>query len=134
LNDPTPPPTSLEELRRRAADQRTDAPPGFHIDVRPDRERVVVSPEGDIDLATVDRIGAQMDELAVSGFPTIVLDLRGVTFMDSTGLSLIVRQSARSDVDVRLVDGAGPVSRLIDLTGVREVLHFVAPDDAPPRP
>jgi anti-sigma B factor antagonist len=138
LTDPTPstpPPTSLDELRRRAADQqRQEAVPDFHIDVRPERERVVVSPEGDVDIATVDSIGAQMDELAVSGFSMVVLDLRGVTFMDSTGLSLIVRQSARTDVDVRIVDGAHSVSRLIDLTGVRDVVKFVPHDETPPRP
>ena len=135
MNDATPPPRSLDELRHRVAEQQREAtPPTFRIDVRPDRERVVVSPEGDVDLATVDRIAAQLDELAGSGFPVVVLDLRGVTFMDSTGVSLLVRQSARDDVEVRLVDGREPVSRLIDLTGVREVLRFVAADDTPPRP
>lgn len=117
-----------------AEQQRLQTPPSFRIDVRPERERVVVSPEGDVDLATVDRIAGQLDELAGSGFRAVVLDLRGVTFMDSTGVSLLVRQSARTDLDVQIVDGEEPVSRLIDLTGVREVLRFVPADQTPSRP
>jgi anti-anti-sigma factor len=104
----------------------------FRVDVRPEHERVVVSPAGDVDLATVGTVGSRMDDLAAAGFAVLVLDLRGVTFLDSMGLSLIVRQCRRTDVHVCLVDGVEPVSRLFDLTGLREDLRFLAPPEAPP--
>jgi anti-sigma B factor antagonist len=120
----------LDELRDQARDGR---PPVFRIDVHPERERVVVAPVGDVDIATVGEIRAQLDELATAGFGTLVLDLRGVTFLDSTGIRLIVCQSGREDVDVRLIDGAAAVSRLFDLTGLRDGLRFVGADETPPR-
>jgi anti-sigma B factor antagonist len=104
----------------------------FRVDVHPERHRVVVAPAGDVDLATVGQVRAQLDDLASAGFDVLVLDLRAVTFIDSMGLTLIVRQCRRTDVEVRLIDGAAPVSRLFDLTGLREILRFLPSDEAPP--
>ncbi|HEV7774196.1 MAG TPA: STAS domain-containing protein [Conexibacter sp.] len=53
------------------------------------------------------------------GFATIVLDLRQLTFMDSTGLRLLLRLDAESRSDgfrFAIVDGEGPVRRLLELT------------------
>jgi anti-anti-sigma factor len=94
------------------------------IDVRPDRRRVVVVPRGDLDLATVDLLGAQLDHLVRRGFDEIVLDLRALAFMDSTGLQLVINHAARRDARVTLIDGTGPVSRLFDVAGVRSALPF----------
>lgn len=105
--------------------------PGFRVDVRPERERVVVAPAGDVDLATVPHVRDHLDELVASGFRTLVLDLRGVTFMDSTGLTLLVRESARPDAELFVVDGGEPVSRLLDISGVRGLLRMLAPGDVP---
>ena len=104
----------------------------FDVEIRPNRDRVVVVPCGDLDCATVDRLDAAVDELVAAGWESIVVDLRGLSFMDSTGLRAIVRQANRRDATVRLIDGAPRVARLFDLTGVRQLLAFVQPD-APAR-
>ena len=108
-----------------------DQPPlqGLVIDIEPDRERVIVLPRGELDLATVDRLGACIDGLVDAGFDTLVLDLRGLTFLDSTGLCLMIRECRRLDLTIHLIDGAEPVSRLFDLTGLRESLPFATPDE-----
>jgi anti-anti-sigma factor len=58
-----------------------------------------------------------------------VLDLRGLSFMDSTGLRAIVWQANRTDVTVEFIDGAPPVARLFDLTSVRQLLSFIQPHE-----
>jgi anti-sigma B factor antagonist len=121
----TPDGRPQDELRAR---QRLP----FRVDVHPERDRVVVAPAGEVDLATVGQVRARLDDLASAGFDVLVLDLRAVTFIDSMGLTLIVRQCRRTDVEVRLIDGAAPVSRLFDLTGLREILRFLPSDEAPP--
>jgi anti-sigma B factor antagonist len=90
---------------------------------------VIVAPSGELDLATADRLADAIDELSIAGFDQIVLDLRAVSFMDSTGLRLVVGQVRRPDATVRLIDGGPAVARLFDLTGVRADLDFLGPHE-----
>lgn len=98
----------------------------FGVEVRPDRDRVLVVPQGELDLATVDDVAAEVDELVERGFDAIIIDLRATTFIDSTGLRLLLTQTAREDAHVTLIDGPGPVSRVFDLADIRKVLPFEA--------
>lgn len=101
-------------------------PERFRVDVRPERERVMVVPRGELDLATVDQLAAEVDDLVGRGFDTVVLDLRATSFMDSSGVQLLLQQTARPDAHVTLVDGSDQVRRVIDLAGVRDLLPFEA--------
>ena len=62
----------------------------FRIDVEPERESVRVAPVGELDIATVEKLRAEVDRLREAGFTDLVLDLRGVRFLDSTGLRLVL--------------------------------------------
>ena len=104
----------------------TSSPMGLRCVVEPDRERVVVRPIGEIDLATVGAVERPLDELWGRGFRAIDLDLRWVPFMDSTGLRLIIRYSQRAEEDgvalrVDVLPG-GPVHRLLEVTATLELL------------
>jgi anti-anti-sigma factor len=101
-------------------------PEPFRVEIRPDRERVLVVPCGELDLATVDQVAAEVDDLVARSFDAIVIDLRATTFLDSTGLCLLLRQTARTDACVTVIDGCAAVSRLFDLAGVRHALRFEA--------
>ena len=98
----------------------------FSVETRPDRERVIVVPFGELDMATVGRVAAEIDDLAARGFDAIVLDLRATSFIDSSGVHLLLKQTARRDIRVTLIDGGQPVRRVIDLAGIRELLPFEA--------
>ena len=50
---------------------------------------VRVCPIGEVDVDTVGVVRAQLDELTVAGFTHVILDLRDVTFLDSSGLHLV---------------------------------------------
>jgi anti-sigma B factor antagonist len=118
----------METDRRSAAMTSGAGDPArqpFDVQTRPTRERAVVAPRGDLDLATFGRLESAVDDLVAAGWRSIVLDLRGLSFMDSTGLRAIVRQANRTDATVELIDGNPPVARLFDLTGVRQLLSFV---------
>ena len=67
----------------------------FRVDVEPARESVRVAPVGELDIATVDKLQAEVARLLETGFEKIVLDLRGVRFLDSTGLRLVLELDAR---------------------------------------
>jgi anti-anti-sigma factor len=101
----------------------------FRVEVRSEGRAAVVVVSGELDLASGP---ALEDELVrVSAVELVVLDLRELEFMDSTGLSILVKANQRAIDEGRrfgLVKGSPQVQRLLYLTGVAERLTLV---DAP---
>jgi anti-sigma B factor antagonist len=89
-----------------------------------------VIPRGEIDLASVGEVEARLRELRDAGVDHIVFDLRDVTFMDSTGLRLILGWDDEASADglvFELIAGTPIVQRLFEITGVTDRLRFVEP-------
>ncbi len=106
-----------------------DPPPVFSCPVQPDRDRVVLRPSGELDLTAVDVVDRQLRELCDAGFERLVVDLRGVTFMDSSGLALLLRWTRAAEADgivLQLYPGGPDVMRVVELAGVGDVLPLVA--------
>lgn len=106
----------------------------FTCNVTPERDHVIVAPRGDLDMATVGAVERELRRLRDTGFDRIVLDLRGLTFMDSTGLRLVIRwdTAAREDgFRFAIVPGADVVQRVFSLTGMDDHLTLA---DPPPEP
>jgi anti-sigma B factor antagonist len=102
----------------------------FRIDVEPSRDAVRVAPVGELDIATVDKLRAEVERLQESGFTQLVLDLRGVRFLDSTGLRLVLELDAaarEASQELHLIRGSAVVQRIFDVTQVSERLKFVEP-------
>jgi anti-anti-sigma factor len=76
---------------------------------------------GELDLATAPRLTEMLDWLCRQPHHQVTVDLHQVSFIDSTGLSVLIRaRNALSDVSGRLVL-SGPsrsVQRLLDVTGL----------------
>jgi len=89
-----------------------------------------VSLRGEIDLSTVDLLDGQL--LRQDGVASEeMLDLRDVSFMDSTGLHALLRARALGERDGRrvVVLGVSPaVRRVFELSGVGRLLDFDAVD------
>jgi anti-anti-sigma factor len=62
----------------------------FRVEFAPDRERVVVRVLGEIDLITAGDLERPLLELLASGFEAVVLDLREVSFLDSSGIRVLI--------------------------------------------
>jgi anti-sigma B factor antagonist len=76
---------------------------------------------GEIDLATYDAVDEVMNQLK----GRVVLDLRNVDFMDSTGIRLILTHQQRLDAadgHLRLIANQGPVYKLMEIAGVVAIL------------
>jgi anti-sigma B factor antagonist len=100
----------------------------FRIDVEPARDSVRVAPVGELDIATVDKLRGEVERLRESGFGKLVLDLRGVRFLDSTGLRLVLEldQAAReASQELTIIRGSSVVQRIFEVTQVAERLHFI---------
>jgi anti-sigma B factor antagonist len=102
--------------------------PEFRIAVHPNRSEVVIAPKGELDLFTTGTVAEQLHSLRDVGFVDIVVDLRGLTFIDSTGIRLLLQESqaARNvGARLRLVHGPDAVRRAFELTGATSLLDFI---------
>ncbi len=97
----------------------------FGCEIRPERDAVRVLPQGELDLASADVVRTHIAELLDAGFQRIVLDLRGIVFLDSTGLRLILEsRSAAREAGAELTVAPGPpaVQRVFELTCTAELI------------
>ncbi|MEA2247836.1 MAG: hypothetical protein QOH46_2365, partial [Solirubrobacteraceae bacterium] len=78
----------------------------LRCEVTPDRDVVTVAVDGELDIATAPVLDAQLRELRDVGFQRVVVDLRGLAFMDSTGAHLLLRWTAADGQDLRVVLGS----------------------------
>jgi anti-sigma B factor antagonist len=95
--------------------------PGFGIEVHPARERVVLVISGELDLDTAPRLQAALDEARASGVAQIIVDLRAVTFVDSTAIALLMSEDQKPG-EFSIAYRDGPVKRVLELTGL--LSHF----------
>ena len=89
----------------------------------------VVAPTGELDLSGAAVLQAELDRLAEEGeLGGVVLDLRGLEFMDSSGLRLVVladMQAREAGRRFALVRGDETVHRVFDITRMSDRLQFV---------
>jgi anti-sigma B factor antagonist len=97
----------------------------FRVEVRNADAATVISVSGELDLASSPALEEELERVAQSDAQLVVVDLRNLEFMDSTGLSVLVRAHQRAEENGRrlgLVNGSQQVQRLLTLTGVADRL------------
>ena len=102
----------------------------FTCEVTPERDRVIVAPRGELDMATVGAVEQELRRLREAGFHGILLDLRGLTFMDSSGLHLVMRwasEALQDGFEFELEPGPPVVQRIFDLAALTDRLPFRKP-------
>jgi anti-sigma B factor antagonist len=101
-------------------------PVRFACEVEGDGATARVRPSGELDLATVDELSARLAEAARSA-RRVLLDLGGLTFIDSSGVRLLMRwarDAERDGIDLTLRPGGPAVREVLEVTGVRDLLPF----------
>lgn len=102
-------------------------PRPFHVQVLPHEGAALLAVSGELDIASAPELARVLNEIRPEQTKLVVVDLRELEFMDSTGLSIIVRAHQRlseQDCELTLVKGPPQVQRLLDLTGVAERLRL----------
>jgi anti-sigma B factor antagonist len=104
--------------------------PNLDFDTSRGGSVAVIVPRGELDLSGAAVLEGEIDRLL--GDPqvgTLVLDLRGLDFMDSSGLRLVVVTDMRARAAGRrfaLVRGGETVHRVFEITRMSDRLDFVA--------
>ena len=133
---------TLVETSHPPAAEMPDLEP-FAVKVQRRTHVTIVQPRGELDLATVESLRSALDAaiaetlpVALDGMETgarLVLDLRGLSFIDSTGLHLLVTLNQRAQRDglpLTLLAPAAPIDRAIQICGLDRILPFAAQVDA----
>lgn len=104
-----------------------DAEP-FRCDVTRDGDDLRITLEGELDIATVPEVESALREPCDAGVRRRVLDLAALTFMDSSGLRIILRAhtaAGREGPALVIVTGPPSVQRVFEITGMKDELNFV---------
>ena len=102
-------------------------PTEFNVVVRREGAALVVAPEGELDMATVASLREAL-EADRGDASVLVLDLRGLGFLDTSGLQLVFEQQRRAEEEgfsFVLVRGQRHVQRLFEIAGMNDRLTVV---------
>ena len=100
----------------------------FLVDTQISDRAITVTLSGELDLLSAPALERALERLPDSDAELIIVDLRALEFMDSTGLHLLVRAQQWAHASGRrfaVVKGSEQVQRLFELTGVTENLTIV---------
>jgi anti-anti-sigma factor len=122
---------------RAAADETGAVNSDFEVTSQPSdigTHAVRLVARGELDVYVGPVIVEHVTELADRGVKLIILDLAGVTFLDSSGLRGIIKAgNVMSDHDGQLlIEGAaGATQRVLEITGMLEQYRAKSTDDDP---
>lgn len=95
--------------------------------------QLTIALAGELDMANAATLASELEAAEAAGARAIIVDMRELEFIDSTGIAVLVgahrRLNGGEQERVRLVQSrADSVRRVMSLTGLDEELPFVSGD------
>jgi anti-sigma B factor antagonist len=100
----------------------------FRIEEQVDAVPPVIAVSGEIDVATAPQLRECLHRVIAQGESTIVLDLLGVTFLDSTALGVLVgglKRCRELGGDLHIVVADPRIVKIFEITGLTNVFTIV---------
>ena len=99
----------------------------LELESRASADGAAVVVRGEIDMATAPLLRDKLNELVDAGSTRIVLDCRGLDFLDSSGIGVLiaVRKRLGDDGALTLESPQAHVRKVLDLTGVSAHVEIV---------
>jgi anti-sigma B factor antagonist len=107
-------------------------PEAFSVRVERRGDAAVVVPTGELDLATAPALEASLSRAFTEAAPRVVLDLRELEFIDSSGLRTLLtarRRAEEAGSGFSLVAGHAALERTLEIAGVHKVFTWTAPEE-----
>jgi anti-sigma B factor antagonist len=92
-------------------------------DVSTENAVPVIRLSGELDMVSVERVRAVIDEALAGENERLVFDVSELEFMDSSGIALLI-SAARKVPAVEVRNPTAIVRRIIELTGLTEILRI----------
>ncbi|MEA2157618.1 MAG: anti-sigma factor antagonist [Solirubrobacteraceae bacterium] len=106
--------------------------PSFDLKVVQNDRTTRIAPAGELDIASAPEFEQAIADATSEPGAELVIDLRELTFMDSTGLRALAQTNARADeagFALSIVRGPRQIERVLEISGLADLLPLV---DAPP--
>lgn len=100
----------------------------FRVTVSEENEIVSIALVGELDLATAGRLESELRRVEGGQPPVLIIDMRELRFIDSTGLRLIIGADVRAREGgrrVALVPGPDSVHKVFQLALLEKRLDFI---------
>lgn len=99
----------------------------FQIDRTDEGDQMVLALTGELDLATAPQLRDELVTAVDEGTQSLVLDLSGLGFLDSTGLRVLIEthqklEEAGGKLVLRGV--ADTTARVLEIAGLNEMFHL----------
>jgi len=99
----------------------------FEISEESPGDATVIAPRGEVDIATAGQLRERVDQVIGRTTGTVVVDLTAVSFIDSTGLGVLIGARKRCEADGRtlVVVVAEPrIRKVFEITGLSELFDI----------
>jgi anti-anti-sigma factor len=100
----------------------------FQVEVRSADRAAVVVVSGELDLASAPALEEELHRALADAADLLIVDLRELEFIDSTGLGLLIKANRQAEAAGRrfaIVKGQSQVQRLLGVTGIEQRLTLV---------
>jgi anti-sigma B factor antagonist len=102
--------------------------PQYEVEIVSNGSASIVRVSGEFDMSAAEHLRDRLSSVDPGDDAELVLDLRETTFMDSSGVGVIVElwnQSREDGFDFSVLPGDGPVRQLLELTGLTGSLPII---------
>jgi anti-sigma B factor antagonist len=100
----------------------------FRIEERVEAGVPILTVAGEIDVATAPQLRESLHGVIAQGHATVVLDLLGVTFLDSTALGVLVgalKRCRELGGELHIVVTDARIRKIFEITGLNKVFPIV---------
>jgi anti-sigma B factor antagonist len=105
----------------------------LRVEVEDRQDHTVVTASGEVDASTADQLGDALLDPLVNGRPRVLLDFGQVTFIDSTGLGVLVkvhREALARRAAFALVHPTPQTRKLLGVLGLDQLFTIYDSVDA----
>lgn len=102
------------------------------INIEEVNTQAIMTLKGEIDIYTATKLKQELNELVSQENSDVVVDLKDVTYMDSTGLGTFIsalKNSEKSGTSLRLIRANERLFRLFQVTGLDDVIDVHAEEE-----
>jgi anti-sigma B factor antagonist len=103
------------------------APQAFDLQITQKAGTAVLSLSGELDLGCVERLGKALAEITLQA-EQVIVDMREVTFMDSSALRVLLRlwsESRKNGFSLAIVRPRPEVQKVFEVTGADKALPMI---------